>query len=87
MDESRHTISLDNREKLALTGVTDILSFDEENIVAQTTNEILIITGSNLHIISLNLDKGTLVAAGNVTSLTYDTGISSKKSFLGKIFR
>lgn len=72
MDVSRHTITLDNREKFEATGIADILSFDEEAIVAQTDKGILIIRGSNLHISSLNLEKGSLSADGNITAVTYD---------------
>lgn len=87
MESSKHTINLDNREKLVATGITDILSFDEENIVAQTENGILVIRGYNLHINSLNLEKGSLIADGNVYSLSYDNENSSKGSLLGRLFK
>ncbi|MDO4300898.1 MAG: sporulation protein YabP [Clostridia bacterium] len=87
MESSKHTINLDNREKLVATGITDILSFDEENIVAQTENGILVIRGYNLHINSLNLEKGSLTADGNVYSLSYDNENSSKRSLLGRLFK
>lgn len=87
MDDSRHTITLDNREKLNITGVTDVLSYDEENIVAQTEKGILIIRGDNLHIANLNTDKGTLTADGNISSLTYDNEQEFKGSLLSRIFK
>lgn len=87
MENNRHTITLDNREKLVATGITDILSFDEENIIAQTENGILIIKGYNLHINSLNLEKGNLIADGNVSSITYDNENSSKGSIWSRLFK
>lgn len=87
MENNKHTITLDNREKLVATGITDILSFDEESIIAQTENGILIIRGYNLHINSLNLEKGNLIADGNVASLTYDNENSSKGSIWSRLFK
>lgn len=87
MENNRHTITLDNREKLAATGVTDILSFDEETIIAQTENGILVIRGCNLHINSLNLEKGSLIADGNVSSLAYDNESGSKGGLWSKLFK
>ncbi len=87
MENSRHTIHLDNREKLEAAGITDILSFDEETIVAQTEKGILIIRGDNLHILSLNLEKGILIADGNVSSLAYDNERESKGGMWGRLFK
>lgn len=87
MEESRHTLTLDKREKLILTGVEDILSYDEEAIIARTEGGILIIRGENLHIGSLDLDKGTLTARGEISALDYDNEPSSKGSLLGRIFK
>ncbi len=67
MEEARHTLTLDKREKLTLTGVEDILSYDDETILAKTNEGILIIKGTNLHIGSLDLDKGTFTAFGDIS--------------------
>ena len=48
-----HGLTLTRREKINATGITDVISFDEENIVAQTTMGVLIIRGDKLHINSL----------------------------------
>ena len=78
-----HGLTLTRREKINATGITDVISFDEENIVAQTT-----IRGDKLHINSLNLEKGTLNIDGNVTSLMYDDDEGMQKnSFFAKLFK
>ena len=87
MEGGRHSISLDNREKLAANGITDILSFDEEAIVAQTEKGILIIRGYDLHIDSLDLEKGSLVADGNISGLTYDNDEKNKSGIFARLFR
>lgn len=82
------TLILDNREKLSITGVNDVESFNEESIVAVTDLGVLIIRGSELHINKLNLDINELVVEGDILSLEYSDGDNTKsKSFFGKMFK
>lgn len=46
----RHRIILDERERLSVTGVTDVIAFDEETITADTDMGVITIRGENLHI-------------------------------------
>lgn len=85
---SKHCITITKREKLQATGVLDVLSFDDENIVAQTDNGIMILKGYNLHINNLNLEKSSLDVDGTITGLTYDDEDFGKKgSMLSRIFK
>ncbi len=82
------TITLDNREKLSVTGVIDVESFNEESIIAVTDLGVLIIRGTELHINKLNLDSNELVVDGDIFSLEYSDGETGKsKSFFGKMFK
>ncbi|AEY67917.1 sporulation protein YabP [Clostridium sp. BNL1100] len=81
-------ITLDNREKLCVTGVVDVESFNEESIIAVTDLGVLIIRGTELHINKLNLDSNELVVDGDIFSLEYSDGETGKsKSFFGKMFK
>jgi len=51
MNENNHTITLIGREKLFVTGVDDVDSFDENCVVMRTPLGVLSIDGSELHII------------------------------------
>lgn len=85
---SKHCITLTKREKLQATGVQDVLSFDDENIVAQTDNGIMILRGYNLHINNLNLEKSCLDVDGTIVSISYDDDDYGKKgSVLSRIFK
>lgn len=89
-NNSRHAINLVRRESLTATGVIDVISFDEETIIAETELGMLIIKGINLHVNRLNLENGELAIDGEVASITYeDSGGYSKggKSLLGKLLR
>jgi sporulation protein YabP len=86
----KHSVVMERREKIFITGVLDVASFDEDTAVAETEMGMLIIKGDGLHVNKLNLDNGELEIEGNVYSLSYeDIGNFSKgkSSFLNKIFK
>ena len=79
---------MENREKIAVTGVIDVISFDEDVIVSETEMGVLIIKGENLHVNSLNLEKGEMDIDGSVFSLNYEEkGHSERSSLFGRIFK
>lgn len=87
---SRHQIIMDRRENISITGVVEVISFDEETICCETEMGILIIKGSNLHVNKLNLDDGELAIDGDIENLGYEDNMMYSKggsSFLSKIFR
>ena len=61
-----HKLTLDNRKEALLTGVKDVVSFDEKEILLQTSEGRLQIRGSQLHVKGLDLEKGEAVLAGHV---------------------
>lgn len=79
-----HTLVLDNRKKLSLTGVEDVSGFNEELISAVTTLGTLIIRGSKLHISKLSLETGEVDVDGEINSLQY-TQNKAGKSFMQRI--
>lgn len=67
-----HSLVLDERERLSVSGVSDVSSFDESAVVAETSLGVLVIRGEGLHIERLSLDSGELVLEGEVASLEYE---------------
>lgn len=84
-------VVLENREKLNITGVLDVFSFDDQIIIVQTELGMLTIKGDNLKINKLNLDTSEFVVDGYISSLTYTNSsaenIKKGKSILNKIFK
>ncbi|MBE3584294.1 MAG: sporulation protein YabP [Limnochordaceae bacterium] len=85
----RHQLTLRNRESLAVEGVANVDSFDEEQVVLQTTDGVLLIRGQGLHIKEFNVEKATLTMDGLVSSLEYAEEPLEKKSksLLSRLFR
>lgn len=81
----KHTLMLDNRSKLMITGAQDVNGFNEETVSVQTADGALVIKGSGLHIEKLNLDTGDVCIEGKVNAMQYIG--SASKSKLSKLFR
>ena len=67
-----HTLTMDNRQHVQITGVEDVDSFNEEMIVLLTATGAMSIVGEGLHISQLNLENGMLSIDGRITALEYD---------------
>ena len=80
---------LENREKLTITGVLDVLSFDDEIVVVETDLGLLNVKGDNLRINKLSIDTSEVIVEGTINNLSYSEKTSDKKgsSLLGKIFK
>ena len=73
------TLVLQGREKVSLSGVEDVLRFDEQEIVCRTTLGELLIEGSSLRITSFSMNEGTLVLCGEIAGLYYNDKKSKPK--------
>ena len=70
---------LENREKLNVSGVLDVLSFDDQIVIVETELGLLTVKGENLRINKLSLDTSEIVVEGEINSLGY-----SNKELNGK---
>lgn len=86
----KHTLSLMDRERLTLSGVKEVFSFDETLIELETSKGYLNIRGEDLHIIKMNIDEGDIIVEGNVSDMSYhdNQGAGKKKgSMMSKLFK
>ena len=84
-----HKIVLNNRNQGNLTGILDVISFDENSIVLDTDMGLLTIKGKDLHVNRLSLEKGEIDIEGRTDSLVYSAGGGAKsgESFFAKLFK
>ena len=66
-----HSLAMENREKAALTGVNEVIAFDENQVVLMTESGEIALTGENLHVTRLMLEEGQLTVEGRVDSIFY----------------
>lgn len=83
--ELPHKLTLDSRNRLNLSGVKEVESFDEGMVVLHTTHGTLVIRGDGLHLQMLSLDGGQVHVDGTVNSLTYEDGTRTG-GFFNRLF-
>lgn len=81
-------IVIENREKLNISGVKDVLSFDDQVVIVETELGLLTVKGENLKINKLNLDTADTIVEGKINNLAYSENHSKTQGgLLGKIFK
>lgn len=87
----QHKIILTNRGTCALNGISDILSFDVNEILLETEMGMLMIRGMDLHVNRLTLEKGEVDLSGKIDSIQYSDVNKGKglqgESLLGRLFK
>lgn len=80
---------LENRNKLSVSGVKDVLSFDDQVVIMETELGLLTVKGENLKINKLSIDTSEVVVEGEISSLTYSEQNKMKQdgSLFSKIFK
>ena len=80
---------LENREKLSISGVLDVLSFDDQVVVVETDLGLLNVKGEGLRINKLSIDTSEVIVEGEIYNLAYSDkkNDKTKESLLGTIFK
>ncbi|RJX28858.1 MAG: sporulation protein YabP [Dethiobacter sp.] len=88
----RHRLVVDSREKVEVTGVLNVDSFDDQEIILETEQGLLAMRGEDLHIKHLNLEQGELTIEGFLLEFAYSEERSIRlkdrgKSFFERLFK
>lgn len=82
----RTSVNIENRERISVTGVKRVDSFDESEVSAHLESAQVSVYGQGLHISRLDLDNGILIVDGFISGVEYsDSDI--KSGFLSRIFK
>ncbi|MCI8426633.1 MAG: sporulation protein YabP [Lachnospira sp.] len=85
-----HKVSMSNRSKLEMTGISDVVSFDLTKVLLESDYGVITIKGQNLHVNRLSVEKGELDIDGTIQAIEYsDKDNFSKKgeSWFGKLLK
>ena len=80
-----HELRLENREKLTVSGVREVESFDENAVAVVTAQGLLVIRGEGLQLKSLSPEGGQICVRGMIGSLDYEEARSAG-GFLKRLF-
>ena len=67
-----HKLQLNERTSLTMTGVAEVVSFDENMVVLQTSLGLLVIQGQQLQLKNLTLEGGQVAVEGSIRALSYE---------------
>ncbi len=82
-----HTIHIDNRELISVTGVKDVASFNEQEVELVTEAGELRVEGNELRITKLSLDEGQVIVEGEIIALQYEDAPAERGSLFSRMFR
>ena len=75
---------LENRSKLSISGVLDVLSFDDQVVIVETELGLLTIKGENLRINKLSIDTSEVIVEGDISYMAYSNKDVEKDNLLVK---
>ena len=67
-----HKLNLNERSQLTMTGVTEVVSFDESAVVLRTAQGMLMVHGQGLQLKTLSVEGGQTAVEGSISALVYE---------------
>ena len=85
----QHKMIMVNHKNCSLTGITDVIAFDEKEVVLETQMGTLFIRGENIHIKRLTLELGEVDVEGSIDAYMYSgkKEMGKNDSLLSRLFR
>lgn len=80
-----HALTLSDRKKLTLTGIAEVVSFDDTCVAMRTDLGDLIAQGQGLQLKTLNPEGGNVTVEGEISALFYEQKRAAGR--LGRFFR
>lgn len=87
--EGKSNLNLENRKRLTLSGVVEVVSFNEDQIILNTSLGTLNIKGEGLKMNKLDVQNGDVIINGIVNSCVYinKENKKEKEKLLSKLFK
>lgn len=85
--EIPHNLVMEGRKKLSVSGVTDVESFNEQEVIMASTKWTLAVRGENLHMEKLSVDSGDVMITGRIDALEYEDGTPASEGFFARLFK
>ncbi|PRR83329.1 sporulation protein YabP [Clostridium vincentii] len=88
-DENKSSLSLENRKMLTLTGIVEVISFDDQKISLNTKLGNLSIKGESLKMNKLDVQNGDVIIMGTILSMIYSGKniVKNKENIIKRIFQ
>ena len=80
-------VIIENRGKLNISGIKEVISFDDETLLLDTSLGKMTVKGENIRVESFNTETGDLLATGKIHAVVYMSDAKTSGGFLSKIFK
>jgi sporulation protein YabP len=80
-----HKLTLNERRQLTMTGVTEVVSFDDTAVILRTELGMLSIQGQQLQLKTLSLDGGQVAVEGSISAMIYEEP-RQRSGLMGRLF-
>lgn len=88
MEERLHNLTLEGRSKLNISGVDEVVSFNEREVLLNINSVLLTVKGEGIKVDSVSKETGEVEISGEViTSMMYSRGVKRNESLLGRVFK
>ncbi|NMM62166.1 sporulation protein YabP [Clostridium sp. P21] len=89
LEDKKSIMHIENRKKLLLSGVVEVISFNEEQIVLNTNLGTLNIKGQSLKMNKLDVQNGDVVIIGMINSCIYTNNQvkKQKERLISRLFK
>lgn len=81
-----HKLTLNERKNLTMSGVTEVVSFDDTAVVLRTALGTLEVQGQQLQLKTLSIDGGQVAVDGHISALFYEEP-RAEGGFWGRLFK
>ena len=82
----KHTLSQSARERVSITGVCDVQSFDEQSVILVTDCGELTVEGEGLHVGVLDIERGIVELDGSINGMYYSDSVPQKRGWRARLF-
>ncbi len=83
----RHSVALEDRRNLTVTGVLAVVSYDAFTAALETPRGTLTIGGENLNVSELSVSTGEVRISGSIEYLQYTDKKEMRESFFKRLVR
>ncbi|MCB2290991.1 sporulation protein YabP [Clostridium sp. CS001] len=89
VEDKKSNLTLENRKKLTINGVIEVINFNENQILLNTDLGTMVIRGQELRMNKLDVQNGEVLITGKVDSFVYtnDKSKVKKDSIVSRLFR
>ena len=85
----QHKLHMEDRNRLDMTGINDVISFDLNKVVLESDYGAVVIKGDDLHVSKLSVEKGELAVDGKIFAIEYseiNSYANKKESLMTRLF-